>query len=87
MTIIQINTFVEIGSVNGFKSWLLAIRLVSWQMRSISSNLPRETPISCFAKIAPDFAIFKEFLVSSISLEEVVIIKFLVEIYKETLLW
>ena len=56
-------------------------------MRSISSNLPRETPISYFAKIAPDFAIFKEFLVSSISLEEVVIIKFLVEIYKETLLW
>ena len=54
MTIIQINTFVKIGSLNSFKSWLLAIRLVSSQLRLV------------------------------ISLEEVIIIiKFLIEIYKE----
>ena len=42
MTIIQIN---KIGSINGFKSWLLAI---SWLvgMCSISSNSPWETPVS-----------------------------------------
>ena len=45
-TIIQINTFITKDSINGFISWLLAISLVSWQMCSISSNPPRETPAS-----------------------------------------
>ena len=45
-TIIHINTFIKIGSTNGCKSWLLVIRLVSWQMCSISSKPPRKTPSS-----------------------------------------
>ena len=47
-TIIQINAFVKIVSINGFKSWLWMIRLVSEQMCSIFSNPPKETPASTF---------------------------------------
>ena len=42
-TIIQIKTFIKIGAINSFKSRLLVIRLVSWQMYSVSSNPLRET--------------------------------------------
>ena len=43
MTIIHINTFIKIGSINSLKSWLLVMKLVSWQICSISSNPPRKT--------------------------------------------
>ena len=43
MTIIHINSFIKIGSINSFKSWLPVIKLVSWQMCFISPNPPRET--------------------------------------------
>ena len=35
--------FIKIGSINCFKGRLLAIRVISWQMCSITSNPPRET--------------------------------------------
>ena len=87
MTIIQIN---KIGSINGFKSWLLAI---SWLvgMCSISSNSPWETPVSAsrcsvlprYLSILQNF--FKKYSFQHFFFEEVVIIiKFLIEIYKET---
>ena len=89
MTIIQINTFVKIGSLNSFKSWLLAIRLVSSQLCSISSNTSRETLASTSqSPVLPRYLqfckFFQKIIVSIISLEEVIIIiKFLIEIYKE----
>ena len=44
MPITHINTFIKISSINSFESWLLVIRLVSWQMCSVSFNPPRDTP-------------------------------------------
>ena len=45
-SIIQINTFIKICSINSFESWLLVIRLVSWKMCFVSFNPPRVTPAS-----------------------------------------
>ena len=89
-TIIQINTFVKIGFINNFKSCLLTIRLVSWQMCSISSTPPRETPASTFRssfllRYLPILQFFKR--ISSLE-EIVIIIKFVIETYKEAIhLW
>ena len=63
--IIQINTFVKIGSINGFKSWLLTIRLVSKQMCSISFDPLKETPASTsrspvFPRYLPILQFFKK---------------------------
>ena len=74
------------GSINSFKSWLLVIRLVSWQLCFISSNSHSETLAltfrSALSRYLQIFQIFKEFIVSSISLEKVVIIiKFLIAIF------
>ena len=44
--IIHINTFIKICSISSFESWLLVIRLVSWQMCSVSFDPPRKTPAS-----------------------------------------
>ena len=44
--IIHVNTFIKICSINSFETWLLVIRLVSWQMCSVSFKPPRETPAS-----------------------------------------
>ena len=86
-TIIHINTFIKIGSTNGCKSWLLVIRLVSWQMCSNSSKPHRKTPSSTSRSPAlpsylPILQIFKKLYSFQYSLEEVVIIiiKFLIEI-------
>ena len=45
-SIIQINTFIKICSINSFESWLLVIRLVSWKMCFVSFNPARVTPAS-----------------------------------------
>ena len=64
-TITHINTFIKIRSINSFKSWLLMIRLVNWQMCSVSSNPPKETPAStsrppASPRYLPILQIFKE---------------------------
>ena len=91
MPIIHINTFIKICYINSFESWLLVIRLVSWQMCFISSKPPRDTPASTsrspsFPRYLPIFCrIWKKFIVSSIHLEEVaIIIKFLFAIRKRS---
>ena len=90
MPITHINTFIKISSINSFESWLLVIRLVSWQMCSVSFNPPRDTPASTSRSPLPRYlpifcGIWKKFIVSSISLEEVaIIIKFLIVIRRRS---
>ena len=84
-TIIHVNTFIKIGSINSFKSWLLVIKLVDRCvpfLPTLPEKLLPQPPnhllcqyISCFCRF------FKKIIISSMSLEEVVIIiKFLIKI-------
>ena len=59
-SIIQINTFIKICSINSFESWLLVIRLkdVFRFFQPSQSNSCLNLLISCFGKISPDFAEF-----------------------------
>ena len=86
---IQINSFLKICPINCFKIWLISIILAD-RCVPFSPTLPRkllpEPPDFLLCQDISRFWKFcKEFLVFSISLEEVVIIiKFVIKRYKET---
>ena len=82
MTIIHINTFIKIGSINSFKSWLPVIKLVDRCVPFLPALpeklLPQPPDLLLCQDISRFCRFFKKIIVSGISLEEVVIIiKFL----------